>query len=308
MLWENADRFCGSPANTSTGECTLVNPTVVTDVSCNADNINDAPYYDDCRWKTKNVKVFDNTFKLTPANAGAACTFDNSCGFNGIFSNWGTFPSWSPYTARTVQDNILYNQNNTFYNNTYEGSWQFLPWETNNEKTLVEWQAAPYYQDAGSTLNATSTNAAPTVAVTAPLDGATISGTVMVSATANDDVSVAGVQFKLDGTDIGPEDTAFPYSASLDTATLANGTYTISATVRDGPGLTTTSSVSVTVANTFKQGDINIDNAVNILDLSILLSNWGRTSSTWTNVRADLNEDGTVTVLDLSVLLSKWGT
>ena len=36
-LWENADRYCGSPANTSSGYCTLVNPSVVKVSTCNAD-------------------------------------------------------------------------------------------------------------------------------------------------------------------------------------------------------------------------------------------------------------------------------
>ena len=36
-LWENADRFCGSPANTSTGYCTLVNPSVAKLSTCNVD-------------------------------------------------------------------------------------------------------------------------------------------------------------------------------------------------------------------------------------------------------------------------------
>ena len=35
ILWENANRFCNSPSNTSTGVCTLVNP-AVTIQSCNA--------------------------------------------------------------------------------------------------------------------------------------------------------------------------------------------------------------------------------------------------------------------------------
>ena len=35
-LWENADRFCGSPANTSTGYCTLVNPSVAKLSTCNS--------------------------------------------------------------------------------------------------------------------------------------------------------------------------------------------------------------------------------------------------------------------------------
>lgn len=152
-LWENADRYCGSPANTSTGECTLVNPTVVTVSSCNASNINNAPYYEDCRWKTQNVKVFNNTFKLTPSNIGANCTFANSCGQQALISNYGTYPAWSPYTGTKVQTAITYNQGNVFNNNTYIGSWQFLPFEQGNGKTFTQWRAAPYNQDAGSTSN-----------------------------------------------------------------------------------------------------------------------------------------------------------
>ena len=58
---------------------------------------------------------------------------------------------------------------------------------------------------------------APTVSLTAPAAGATVSGTVTVTATASDNVGVAGVQFKLDGTSLGAEDTAAPYSVSWDT-------------------------------------------------------------------------------------------
>src|SRR5690349_278046 len=40
VLWENADRFAGSAANTSSGSGTLVNPSVVTAKTCNATTIN----------------------------------------------------------------------------------------------------------------------------------------------------------------------------------------------------------------------------------------------------------------------------
>lgn len=150
-LWENADRYCGSPANTSTGECSLVNPTVVTDTSCNATNINNAPYYNDCRWKTQNVRVTNNTFESTPASIGANCTFNNHCGVQAIISNYGTYPAWSPYKATVIQNAITYNQNNKFLNNTYKGSWQFIPFETGNNKSFAQWQAAPTNQDTGST-------------------------------------------------------------------------------------------------------------------------------------------------------------
>src|SRR5439155_1090397 len=63
----------------------------------------------------------------------------------------------------------------------------------------------------------------PTVGISAPGNGATVSGTTTVSATASDNVGVAGVQFKLDGASLGAEDTAAPYSLSWNTTTATNG-------------------------------------------------------------------------------------
>ncbi len=90
----------------------------------------------------------------------------------------------------------------------------------------------------------------PAVAVTAPTSGATISGTVTVSATASDNVGVAGVQFQLDGTALGAEVTVASYSISWDTAKVASGSHTITAVARDPAGNRTTSApVPVTVSN-----------------------------------------------------------
>ena len=52
-----------------------------------------------------------------------------------------------------------------------------------------------------------------------------------------------------------------------------------------------------------KVGDINADGNVNVFDLSVLLTNWSKTTA-----NCDLNKDGTVNVFDLSILLSKWGS
>jgi glucose/arabinose dehydrogenase len=91
---------------------------------------------------------------------------------------------------------------------------------------------------------------APSVALTAPAAG-TVTGTVAVAANASDDRGVAGVQFRLDGTDLGTEDTSAPFSTSWDTATSANGSHTLTAVARDGAGNRTTSApVQVTVSNT----------------------------------------------------------
>ncbi|HTR81122.1 MAG TPA: glycosyl hydrolase family 18 protein [Bacteroidota bacterium] len=87
----------------------------------------------------------------------------------------------------------------------------------------------------------------PTIAITSPTSGASLTGVVAIAATASDNVGVAGVQFKVDGTNIGAEVTVAPFTASLNVATLSAGAHTISATARDAAGNTTTASVNITV-------------------------------------------------------------
>src|SRR6185295_15502329 len=90
----------------------------------------------------------------------------------------------------------------------------------------------------------------PTVSMTAPAANATLAGTVTVSANASDNTGVVGVQFRANGTNIGAEDTTAPYSISWNSASVANGSYSITAVARDAAGNATTSSgVAVTVAN-----------------------------------------------------------
>ena len=153
ILWENADRFCNSPANTSSGTCTLVDPSVATIKSCNSAKINQQPYYDDCRWKTQNVLVEDNLFSFKPSDIGPSCTPANDCGFQGVFSEYGTYPKWSPYQKTTVEQQITYDQNNHFRANTYVGPWVFMVYEQGNVVNWAQWQGKPYQQDKGSTLS-----------------------------------------------------------------------------------------------------------------------------------------------------------
>ena len=152
ILWENSNRFCNSPSNTSSGVCTLVAPNVATIQSCNSHDIARQPYYDDCRWKTQNVQVAHNTFDFDPDDLGQACTTTNECGFQGVFSEYGTYPSWSPYTAHSVEDHITYGQNNQFSANLYNGPWEFMAHEQGNVVSWSQWRANPYNQDNGSRL------------------------------------------------------------------------------------------------------------------------------------------------------------
>jgi hypothetical protein len=91
---------------------------------------------------------------------------------------------------------------------------------------------------------------APTVSVTAPADGASVSGTVAITANAGDDVGVVGVQFRVDGVNVGAEDTTAPYAYNWNTATYSNANHILTAVARDAAGRSTTSAlVNVTVAN-----------------------------------------------------------
>jgi hypothetical protein len=90
----------------------------------------------------------------------------------------------------------------------------------------------------------------PSVSITAPAAGAIVSGTTSVKATASDNVGVVGVQFQLDGTPLGAEDTVGLYSVAWDTTTASAGTHTLTAVARDAAGNRTTSAaVLVTVSN-----------------------------------------------------------
>src|SRR5262249_61826818 len=61
------------------------------------------------------------------------------------------------------------------------------------------------------TVNNVADTTPPTVSLTSPAGGATAAGSVTVAASATDNVGVVGVQFKLDGNNLGAEVTTVPY-------------------------------------------------------------------------------------------------
>jgi archaellum component FlaF (FlaF/FlaG flagellin family) len=90
---------------------------------------------------------------------------------------------------------------------------------------------------------------APSVTLSAPSAGSTLSGMVTLTATASDNVAVATVGFLIDGAQIGST-TSSPYKLSLDSTSLTNGAHTISARAVDSSGNAKTSAaVAVTVNN-----------------------------------------------------------
>ena len=84
----------------------------------------------------------------------------------------------------------------------------------------------------------------PTVSITQPLAGQTLSGTgVIVRADASDNVGVVGVQFKLDGANLGTEDitSGDGWSTIWNTQTTIPGSHTLTAVARDARGNIATS-------------------------------------------------------------------
>lgn len=99
---------------------------------------------------------------------------------------------------------------------------------------------------------------APAVSLTAPASGATVSGSVLVAATASDDTGVARVEFRVDGA-LQATRTAAPYEWTWNSAGVANGTHTVGATAFDAAGNSAVSSASVTVSNGGGGGGASLD-------------------------------------------------
>jgi len=95
-----------------------------------------------------------------------------------------------------------------------------------------------------------SDTTAPTVSITAPSNGATVSGSsVQINATASDNVGVTKVEFFIDGS-LKSTDTSSPYSYTWNTTTSSNGSHTLQAKAYDAANnIGTSASVSVTVSN-----------------------------------------------------------
>lgn len=153
MAWENSDRFSGSPANSSSDYTTLVNPQMATTHRCGTPSlIGTKPYYDDCRWKVKNLRVTHNRF-VVDRSVIPGCTRASSCGFEGLFSNYGTYPDWSPYRHYAVPNHITFDQHNSYSYNTYLGPWRFMIHTLGNRVSWTTWRSPRFGQDHGSTLD-----------------------------------------------------------------------------------------------------------------------------------------------------------
>ena len=103
-----------------------------------------------------------------------------------------------------------------------------------------------------SPVSITVNNTTTSVAITAPLAGATVSGPITVSATATPGATrtISSVQFQVDNVNKGPAVTSSPYNILLDTTMLSNGMHSLVAVATDSANTTAPSApIAITVSN-----------------------------------------------------------
>lgn len=119
----------------------------------------------------------------------------------------------------------------------------------------------------GRNVAITIDTASPSVSLSAPANGATLSGSNTLTASASDPNGIRGVLFKIDNTSIGSEDTSSPFTVSLDSTLYVSGAYTLSAVATDNAGNVATSSISVTISNTVIPGPTGSSNSYNRINV-----------------------------------------
>lgn len=103
---------------------------------------------------------------------------------------------------------------------------------------------------------------APTVSLSAPSSGATLSGSVSFSANASSSVGIAKVDYLVDGQVVATSTTGPSYTATWDSSTVGDGAVTVTARATDNGGNQGTSTpVTMTVSNAASRGGNMLANA-----------------------------------------------
>src|SRR5438477_368455 len=102
------------------------------------------------------------------------------------------------------------------------------------------------------------TAAAPSVSISSPANGATVSGTTTVSGVASDGLTITSVQLSVDGGAFANASGTTNWSFSLNTNSLSNGPHTLPAKVNDSTGSATSSVVNFSVNNASTSSDCTL--------------------------------------------------
>ena len=96
---------------------------------------------------------------------------------------------------------------------------------------------------------------APTVTITSPANGSSVSGTINITVNASDNNKVASVSLSVDGGSAISSSNNTPFTNTWNSGTVTNGSHTLNVTATDASGNRATNSIQVTVDNS-APGDI----------------------------------------------------
>ena len=187
------------------------------------------------------------------------------------------------------------------FGNTVPGPDYSVPWDTGSVPNGTHWlsarvaDATDHFGTAPVvfvTVNNQSTNP-PTVQLTSPDPGSTVSAVITVSANAAAQIGIPSVQFYVDGAALGAPVTAPPFMTSWDTELQSAGLHTLTATATDQSSLSSTSApVVVTVDNSHPPNVIGIDVAVNQDSADVMQTHAFSTTTTSDLLVAFVGYDG----------------
>jgi len=171
-------------------------------------------------------------------------------------SVWGTVA-----VTGTSSDNVAVSRIDSYVDGILSGSASSssfaITWNTASSTNGAHTLTVKAYDAAGnigsasvtvSVNNAASDTTPPTVSLSSPLSGASVSGTIAVQGAASDNLGVAKVEFYCDGS-LYSTTTSTSFSFSLNTSSLTNGSHTVMVKAYDTSGNSASASRTVSVSN-----------------------------------------------------------
>lgn len=97
----------------------------------------------------------------------------------------------------------------------------------------------------------------PTVSISTPTNGSTVSGNVTVAVSANSDQGVSNVTYFLDDTSVGSSSSS-PYSVSFNSSSYSNGNHKLTARLSDNNGVSSENSITINIQNNAKISNVSV--------------------------------------------------
>lgn len=236
------------------------------------------------------------TTSVTSPNSGAILRGTVTVNANAADNTGGTGIS----RVELFVDNVLRSTDTT---TPYSFSWDTTAVTNASHSLTVKAYdgATPANLATSTAVIVTVDNSAPTTPLSLRMTSNTLTSINLAWNASADNNAVTGYQLSRNGVVLTTvSGSTLTYN---DTSLLAGTSYNYSVIAQDAAGNSSFASTLTTATLTPKLGDLNGDNLVNVVDLSILLSNFNTTNSV-----ADVNKDGFVNIIDLSILLSRFGT